>query len=52
MLADFRENTKPSTIDGYECRFETQAIRYLRVTQTHNSANSDRHLVEVMAFGP
>jgi len=51
-LSDFRENTKPSTIDGYDCRFGTQAIRYLRVTQTHNSANSGRHLIEVMAFGP
>jgi alpha-N-acetylglucosaminidase len=50
MLADRRDNTAPSTKDGYECRFEPRPIRYLRVTETANSANSGRHLVEVMAF--
>jgi len=51
MLADQRHNYSRSTINGYECRFEPQRIRYLRVTQTSNSANIGRHLVEVMAFG-
>ena len=51
-LADFRDNKKSSTIDGYDCRFAKQSVRYLRVTQTHNSANTGRHLIEVMAFGP
>ena len=51
MLSDMRDNFRRSTIDGYECRFEPQKIRYLRVTQTSNSANIGRHLVEVMAFG-
>jgi alpha-N-acetylglucosaminidase len=51
MLADKRYNFAPSTIQGYECRFEPQKIRYLRITQTCNSANIGRHLVEVMAFG-
>ncbi|MCL2624011.1 MAG: discoidin domain-containing protein, partial [Planctomycetaceae bacterium] len=51
VLTDERNNTRPSTIEGYECRFEPQPVRYLRVTQTHNSANIGRHLVEVTAFG-
>ncbi|MCL2117556.1 MAG: alpha-N-acetylglucosaminidase C-terminal domain-containing protein [Planctomycetaceae bacterium] len=51
MLSDMRHNFRRSTIDGYDCRFEPQTIRYLRVTQTSNSANIGRHLVEVMAFG-
>jgi len=49
-LADFRENKELSKIDGYDCRFDKQTIRYIRVTQTHCSANTGRHLVEVMAF--
>ena len=52
MLADWRDNTELSTIDGYDCRFDAVMLRYLRVTLTHNSANTGRHLVEVMAFGP
>lgn len=50
MLADRRTNQAPATADGYTCRFDAQTLRYLRVTQTHNSANTGRHLVEVMAF--
>jgi len=50
MLADRRDNQAPSTAKGYCCEFEARAIRYLRVTQTRNSANTGRHLVEVMAF--
>ena len=50
MLADRRNNTDPSTHAGYECKFAPREIRYLRVTQTTNSANTGRHLVEVMAF--
>jgi alpha-N-acetylglucosaminidase len=49
-LADRRDNTAPSTQAGYECKFAPREIRYLRVTQTANSANTGRHLVEVMAF--
>ncbi|MCF7732184.1 MAG: alpha-N-acetylglucosaminidase N-terminal domain-containing protein [Akkermansiaceae bacterium] len=41
---------KPSTKAGHECTFTPRAIRYLRATQTANSTNSGRHLVEVMAF--
>jgi len=52
VLSDFRDNRELSKIDGYDCRFDTKTIRYLRVTQTHNSANTGRHLIEVMAFGP
>jgi hexosaminidase len=50
MAADRRDNKMPSTRDGYTCRFNPRRVRYIRVTQTHNSANSGRHLVEVMAF--
>jgi hypothetical protein len=34
----------------YTCRFDTCRVRYIRVTQTRNSADTGRHLVEVMAF--
>ncbi len=50
VLADRRDNEEPSTADGYTCRFAPRPVRYIRVTQTHNSANTGRHLVEVMAF--
>ena len=50
MVADNRSNKQPSTEDGYTCVFPPRLIRYIRVTQTHNSANTGRHLVEVMAF--
>ena len=49
-LADRRSNQEPSTIRGYQCKFKPQKIRYLRVTQTSNSANTGRHLIEVAAF--
>ncbi len=49
-VADRRENKEPSTADGYICTFPSHPVRYLRVTQPHNSANSGRHLVEVLAF--
>lgn len=50
MAADRRDNKEPATRDGYTCRFPTRTVRYLRITQTHNSANTGRHLVEVMAY--
>lgn len=37
-------------IAGYTCRFTPRPVRYIRVIQPHNSANTGRHLVEVMAF--
>ena len=49
-VADRRDNKEPSTSKGYTCRFEPRTVRYLRVTLTHNSANTGRHLVEVMAY--
>jgi alpha-N-acetylglucosaminidase len=49
-IADRRENREPSTAAGYACTFPPRSARYLRIRQTHNSANSGRHLVEVMAF--
>jgi hypothetical protein len=51
VVADRRENRELSTAEGYTCRFTPQPIRYLRIRQTHNSANTGRHLVEVLAFG-
>ena len=50
MVADRRTNQEPATANGYTCRFEPRRVRYIRVTQTGNSANTGRHLVEVMAF--
>jgi len=50
MAADLRDNREPSTAKGYTCQFDPRKTRYIRVTQTHNSANSGRHLVEVMAY--
>ncbi|MCB1126269.1 MAG: discoidin domain-containing protein, partial [Verrucomicrobiae bacterium] len=50
LVADRGENRAPSTKAGYTCRFGPRPVRYIRVTQTGNSANTGRHLVEVMAF--
>jgi hypothetical protein len=50
MVADRRDNKELSTQRGYECNFDERKVRYIRVTQTHNSANPGRHLVEVMAY--
>jgi alpha-N-acetylglucosaminidase len=50
MLADRRDNKQVSTRQGITCRFPPRSLRYLRVTVTHNSANTGRHLVEVMAM--
>jgi hypothetical protein len=52
MLADRSTNIAPSTEDGYPCQFAPVEVRFLRVTMTANSANTGRHLVEVMAFEP
>ncbi len=49
MVADQRYNKAPSTAKGYTCLFEQRKVRYIRVTQTSSSANTGRHLVEVMA---
>ena len=51
MVADRRTNKVPSTRDGYTCRFGPRPVRYIRITHPHNSANTGRHLVEVMAYG-
>jgi hypothetical protein len=50
MVADRRDNKELSTREGYACRFDPRPVRYIRVTQTSNSANTGRHLVEVMAY--
>ncbi len=50
MAADRRDNRQPATAAGYTCRFEPRTARFVRVTQTTNSANSGRHLVEVMVY--
>lgn len=49
-VADYRGQPQPATADGITCRFEPRPARYLRVTLTANSANTGRHLVEVMAY--
>ncbi|MBN1444083.1 MAG: alpha-N-acetylglucosaminidase C-terminal domain-containing protein [Planctomycetes bacterium] len=50
LAADRSDNREPSTAEGYTCRFDPRPVRYIRVTQGHNSANTGRHLVEVMAY--
>jgi len=50
MVADQRSNKKPSTKAGYTCCFAPRQVRYIRVSQPYNSANTGRHLVEVMAY--
>ncbi len=50
MTADRRDHRELSTPRGITCRFPPRQARYLRVTVTHNSANSGHHLVEVMAY--
>ena len=49
MVADKRDNKASSAATGSTCRFKQRKVRYIRVTQTSNSANTGRHLVEVMA---
>ena len=48
--ADRRKNQELSTAEGYTCRFDPHSTRYIRITMPHNSANTGRHLVEVMAY--
>lgn len=50
MVADKKDNKQPSTSKGYTCEFEQHKVRYIRVKQTSSSANTGRHLVEVMAY--
>ncbi|MDR3234359.1 MAG: alpha-N-acetylglucosaminidase C-terminal domain-containing protein [Planctomycetaceae bacterium] len=50
ILCDKRTNKELSTAKGYVCEFPPQQIRFLRITQTSNSANAGRHLVEVLVF--
>ncbi len=50
LAADKRQNKELSTAAGITCTFAQRNARYIRVTQTHNSANTGRHLVEVMAY--
>lgn len=50
LLSDRRSNSELSTAKGYTCEFPPQKIRYLRITQTSNSANTGRHLAEVLVF--
>ena len=49
MVADKRNNKELSTQAGYTCVFEPRNVRFIRVKMTGNSANTGRHLVEVLA---
>ena len=51
VVADKRKNKEPSTAKGITCKFKPRKVRYIKITQTSNSANTGRHLVEVMAYG-
>lgn len=48
LVADHRDNQLPATQQGYVCTFDKRLARFIRVKQTSNSANTGRHLVEVM----
>jgi alpha-N-acetylglucosaminidase len=48
--ADRRDNKELSTPAGHTCVFEPRKVRFIRVKMTGNSANTGRHLVEVMAY--
>ena len=50
LAADWRNNRAPSTAEGYSCEFVPRPVRYIRITMSRNSANTGRHLVEVMAY--
>lgn len=50
LVADRRDNKEVATARGSTCEFAPRQVRYLRVTLTSNSANTGRHLVEVMAY--
>ena len=50
VVADRRDNQLPSTQAGYTCQFEPRERGFVRVTMPHNSANTGRHLVEVMVY--
>ncbi|MHB0958063.1 MAG: alpha-N-acetylglucosaminidase TIM-barrel domain-containing protein [Pirellulaceae bacterium] len=49
-VADRLDNRLSSTRTGYTCEFEPRSVRFVRVTMPHNSANTGRHLVEVMVY--
>jgi len=48
LVADHRDNTLPAVQQGYVCGFDKRLARYVRIKLTANSANTGRHLVEVM----
>ncbi len=52
MLADQRANSIAGTASGSQYRFETQPLRYVRVTFTNNSNGKAQggHLVEIQGF--
>jgi len=50
MAVDKRDNKELSTQTGYTCVFKPRKVRFIRVKMTGNSANTGRHLVEVMAY--
>ena len=50
MVVDKRNNKEFSTQAGYTCVFAPRKVRFIRVKMTGNSANTGRHLVEVMAY--
>jgi hypothetical protein len=49
-VADHRDRPQLATPRGVTCRFTPRAVRFIRVDITSNTANTGRHLVEVMAY--
>jgi alpha-N-acetylglucosaminidase len=50
LAADYRGNPQRTRPEGVAASFAPRTARHLRVTITHNSANTGRHLVEVLAY--
>jgi hypothetical protein len=44
------EEGNPEVSRVSPCRFDTHAVRYVRVTQTRSAAYTGRHLVEVVPY--
>lgn len=48
QVVDMRNNTSPSTAEGFEHHFNPMDTRYVRVTMLSNSANQGVHINEIL----
>ena len=49
-VVNMRNNTTPSTQEGFEHHFNPMDVRYVRVTMVSNSANPGVHINEIMVY--